>query len=49
MLSALDSAIQRKMFERGAIATSGMGIVRAGIGITLVISIEDTDDIITTI
>ena len=36
--SAIDGAIQRKMHGRGATATSGASAVRAGKGITLVIS-----------
>ena len=44
--SAIDGAIQRKMCGRGVIMTSGVGVVRAGKGIALVISNEGMDGII---
>ena len=43
---AIDGAVQRRMRGRGVIATRGAGVVRAGKGITFVISNEDMDDII---
>ena len=36
--STIDGAIQRILHQKGTIATSGASVVRAGKGITLVIS-----------
>ena len=44
--SVIAGAFQRKLHERGMIATSRADVARTGKGIALVISIEDMYDII---